>query len=345
MTRPLRIDVAGGWYHVTTRGTERRVIFPDDGAYTHYLELLEEWTARFAVNVHAYVLMPNHVHLVVETPGANLSTAMQWLNTSYAMWFNRRAGRVGPLFQGRFKAILFDGRSEAWAVTRYVHLNPVRVKGLELAKGRSKAEALGLRAVTRERLERRARTLREFRWSSYGAYAGWKRAPKWLKVETVLAGGRRSQVAGQRKAYREYVEGCLGQMLPESPLQQAVAGLLLGGWEWLEGIRGKLTGHRGEQTAYRRLTRPDWEQVRAAVEHVKGERWEQFRERHGDWGRDLAMYVARQQGGLSLREIGLQAGVGNYYAVGQAISRIRRRLESDRTLRKAMKGVINYMNV
>jgi putative transposase len=80
---------------------------------------------RFSIRLHAYVLMPNRFHLVIETAEANFNGSMQWLTTSYAMWFNRRERRVGPLFQGRFKVILFDGRTEAWPAMRYVHLNPV----------------------------------------------------------------------------------------------------------------------------------------------------------------------------------------------------------------------------
>jgi len=163
MARAVRIPVRGGWYHVTTRGTERKCIFGDEAAYVHFLTLLEELVARFGVGLHAYALMPNHVHLVVSTPEGNLSAAMQWLSTSYAMWFNRRAQRVGPLFQGRYKGILFEGRKEAWPITRYLHLNPVRVAGLELGKGQRKAEGLGLRGVAPELLARRRQALKDFR--------------------------------------------------------------------------------------------------------------------------------------------------------------------------------------
>mgnify|MGYP003339649998 FL=1 len=90
MARPLRIDVAGGWYHVTARGIERRVIYRDDRDREHFLELVAEAVTRFGVVLHGFVLMDNHYHLVVETPTANLSAAMQWLNVSYSVWFNQR---------------------------------------------------------------------------------------------------------------------------------------------------------------------------------------------------------------------------------------------------------------
>ena len=96
MTRPLRIDVVGSWYHVTARGIERRSVFRNDRDNAHFLELLEEMRERYAVTVHTYVLMGNHYHLLIQTPEVNASQAMQWLKVSYSAWFNRRYGRCGP---------------------------------------------------------------------------------------------------------------------------------------------------------------------------------------------------------------------------------------------------------
>jgi REP element-mobilizing transposase RayT len=122
--------------HVVNRGIDRRAIFRAEGNYEHSLELLAKAVARFVVRVHGYVLMGNHYHLQLETPRANLSKAMQWLNAAYSIWYNRKYGRVGPLFQGRFKAILHDRRTHGLVINRYMHLNPVRVKGLGGHEGR-----------------------------------------------------------------------------------------------------------------------------------------------------------------------------------------------------------------
>jgi putative transposase len=341
MARATRINVRGGWYHVTTRGTERKVIFGDARAYGHFCDLLAEMVERFGVRLHAYVLMPNHAHLVIETPQANLSAAMQWLSTSYSMWFNRRKGRVGPLFQGRYKAILFDSRTEAWPVTRYLHLNPVRIKGLELGKRQSKAEAMGLREAPPEMLARRREALRDHPWSSYPSYAAWRPTPEWLTTEHVLVSGKGARMKARRAAYRTYVESAMGKTLAESPLDQAMAGLLLGSRSWVGRMRRLLKGERLEQKAFRSLeTRPDWPQVRRAVEAVKGETWDGFRDRHGDWGRDLALYVARRKCGLSLRSLGGEVGLANYYAVAQAIARMEQRLRKDRLLQEALHEVL-----
>jgi putative transposase len=145
MSRPLRIDVEGGWYHVMSRGIEKRTIFLDDTFRLHFLELLGEMTDRFVVEVHAYVLMDNHYHLILRTPGANASQAMQWLNVSFSAWSNAKRQRVGHVFQGRFRSTLIDGAG-AWllGLSAYVHLNPVRVSALGLGKAANKAESLGL---------------------------------------------------------------------------------------------------------------------------------------------------------------------------------------------------------
>ena len=159
MARPVRIEVAGGWYHVTARGNERRAIFRDDQDRRHFLELLEAWVRRFGLRLHAYVLMDNHYHLLVETGSANLTQAMQWLGVGYAVWFNRRHRRVGHLFQGRYKAIVVEAEVAAWELSRYVHLNPVRVKRLGQDKRARELAVAGLSGAAdsqqvRERMEK-----------------------------------------------------------------------------------------------------------------------------------------------------------------------------------------------
>ena len=124
MARPLRINRVNGRYHVTARGNERKAIYRDDRDRSHFLELLSEMVERYGVQLHAYVLMDNHYHLLLQTPEANLSRAVQWLNVSYGVWFNRRHHRAGHLFQGRFKALVVEDDSGWQEVARYVHLNP-----------------------------------------------------------------------------------------------------------------------------------------------------------------------------------------------------------------------------
>ena len=123
MARPLRVDIKDGVYHVLTRGIDRNAIFRSDQDRKHWLDLMAEAHVRFRLRIFAYVLMDNHVHLIVQTPDANLSRAVQWIKVSYSMWFNAKYRRVGPLFQGRFKSVLID-ELDGWLLdlSFYVHL-------------------------------------------------------------------------------------------------------------------------------------------------------------------------------------------------------------------------------
>ncbi len=168
------MDVDDGVYHVVSRGNDRQCLFTCDEDRLHFLAVVAAAQERFGLRIHAYVLMDNHFHLIVCTPNANLSRAMQWMKTSYSMWFNRRHERVGPLFQGRFKSTLVDS-SESWLVdlSLYIHLNPVRVRSLGLDKKSKAAEAKGLLQPSAEMVKERLLVLRNYRWSSYPFYAGY----------------------------------------------------------------------------------------------------------------------------------------------------------------------------
>ncbi len=163
MARPIRIEYENAAYHVTARGNERRAIFRDDKDRTCFLQTLEQAAGRFGLVIHAYCLMPNHYHLLLQTPQANLSQGMGWLQTTYAVRFNRRHRRSGHLYQGRFKAHLVEEDAYAGRLVLYVHLNPVRRgnKGDVIPVGRRK-------------------DLSRYRWSSHRAYCGQGKVPDWL---------------------------------------------------------------------------------------------------------------------------------------------------------------------
>ena len=173
MARPLRVDVENGWYHTMSRGIERRTIFMDRRCYDHFCELPEEMSSRYSIQVHAYVLLSNHYHLILRTPLANASAAMQWLNVSYSAWFNAREQRVGHVFQGRFRSTLIDNDG-SWLLqaSTYLHLNPVRTVGYGLGNSSNAAEARGLARPEREAIRQRLKGLKVYMDSSYRAYVG-----------------------------------------------------------------------------------------------------------------------------------------------------------------------------
>lgn len=131
MSRPLRIEYPGAFYHVTARGNERKDIFADDRDQERFLFYVNAAFERYKARIHAYCLMSNHYHLLIETPVGNLAQTMRHINGLYTTYFNVKRNRNGHLFQGRYKAILVEKDEYAGELSRYIHLNPVRAKIVE----------------------------------------------------------------------------------------------------------------------------------------------------------------------------------------------------------------------
>jgi len=346
MARPLRIEMAGGWYHVTARGNERKLIFRDDRDRRHALDLLAEMVLRFDLRLHGFVLMDNHYHLLLELTEPNLSRAVQWLNVSYSVWFNRRHGRSGHLFQGRFKSVVVHQEEWALALSRYVHLNPVRVKALGLSKQQRQIQRAGPSskpeaAQVRERLAR----LQQYRWSSYRAYIGLEKKPEWLQCDVVLdlGGGRKGE---RRRNYREYVESAVREGMEKSPWEGLREQVVLGGEAFVAALRTHVRGDEQEQRGAKRLieVRPGLDEVIAAVERIKGEKWAEFRERHGDRGRDMVLYLGRRVCGMKLVELAEAAGLKNYAVVATNAKRYAQWLQRDRVEQGRMRQVSQLLN-
>ena len=126
MARPLRVEYSGAVYHVINRGNAGENLYRNSRDREKFLSYLERAVERFSIKVHAYCLMSNHFHILMETLHPNLSKSVQWINVSYAVYFNRKYKRNGHLFQGRFKSVLVDADSYLKQLSRYIHLNPVR---------------------------------------------------------------------------------------------------------------------------------------------------------------------------------------------------------------------------
>ncbi len=178
MARPLRVEFPGALYHVTARGDRREEIFDDDEDRRALLEVLGLALDRFDAGCHAYCLMPNHYHFVIETHRANLSRLMRHVNGVYTQRYNRRHDKIGHLFQGRFKAILVDRDAYFLEVCRYVDFNPVR-------------------AHLTQRVQ-------DWQWSSYRSHVGLVQTPAWLDSSTLLGQLAATETAGQM-AYARFV--------------------------------------------------------------------------------------------------------------------------------------------
>ena len=183
MARKPRIEFSGAFYHVIARGNRRATIFHDDADSLAYLDRLERYRHRDGVTVHAYVLMTNHVHLLLKTGTQPLSRTLQTLQFTYSQYYNRRYDKTGHVFQGCYQAILCDREAYLLELVRYLHLNPVRIR-------------TPLNPWT-------------YRWSGHAAYVG---RPSLVQVSTasVLASFHR-QVGPARQAYRRFMLDGLAQ--------------------------------------------------------------------------------------------------------------------------------------
>jgi len=323
---------------VTARGIERRAVYVDERDRLHFLELLEAMVGRFLVKVHAYVLMGNHYHLILQTPEANLSRAVQWLNVSYVVWFNRRHDRVGPLLQGRFKALVVENGEWAYELSLYAHLNPVMRRSFGLDKKSKKAEGQGLKIPTSEEVARRLQELRQYRWSSYRAYAGYGKKPEWLTTREILgrAGGEEARQAAR---YRGDVAVRLAKGVDPGRKEAMRDTFALGSEAFREQVRRWVRYGREAAEPRGLAKRLSWEAVLERVGEVVGEAAEVFMRQRGQPGRSLALWAARRFGGMTLNEVGQVAGGMDYTAVAMAVKRLEQRIAHDRHWRALMQQV------
>lgn len=311
MGRPLRVEYAGALYHITSRGNERKKIFLEDRDRKKFLGILEDYQDRYGILIHSFVLMDNHYHLVLETPRGNLLKVMHGLNGGYTGYFNRKYGRSGHLFQGRYKGIMVDKDSYLTALSRYVHLNPVRARVVERPE--------------------------QYRWSSYSGYIGRGKEYEWVEYAWILSqfGSRRLRA---RRKYREYTEEALSKKI-ENPLKGLRGQVILGGEEFVKRIRGMLTGETLSQEIVERkrlLEYPLIDEVVKGVARAFKINEESIRGRGGraNAARRAALYLAQRYTGLSNKAIGERLGGVHYSAVSKASGKLREEMNFDKRLSK-----------
>ncbi|MFC1816595.1 transposase [Thermodesulfobacteriota bacterium] len=301
MARPLRIAFPGAFYHVTARGNERKAVFKSIRDRQKFLEYLETATARYNALIHAYCLMDNHYHLLLETPSGNLPQIMRHINGAYTTYFNVKRARAGHLFQGRYKAIVVQMDAYAKELSRYIHLNPVRAKLAE--------------------------TPDKYEWSSYNFYIGVKKAPGWLHRDFIL-GYFGDKVSNAQLGYKKFVSLLIARQY-DSPLKEVTASVLLGSQDFIQFIKGSYLSDKKldrDLPAIRQLgSRITCLEICDMVEL-------EFRQ-DPVAARNIKLYLCRKHTGERLRTIGAQFGIGDA-AVTQACKRFKLKLEKDRKLRK-----------
>jgi len=305
------MDYPDTFYHVLSRGNERKEIFRDEKDHLRFLDTLGKMVERFKLEVHAYVLMKNHFHLLVHTKEANLSRAIQWLGVSYSVWFNRKYQRSGHLFQGRFKSFLIENDRYFTTMCLYIHGNPLRA-----------------RIVKR---------LSDYQWSSYQAYADKKHEVSWLTTELVLGmyGGSRKRFLRAQQVFFE-----------ERPnlLEDLRHGLYLGSEEFSEECIERFKGgkHHEKPQARSLLRSRDIRALSIKILKGLGEKDPESVlkvRKYRCQNRDFAIYVLYQLGVYLNKEIGKVFGVG-YTAVPGAVKRGQEYLRSDGQLERLVKKII-----
>ena len=317
MARPLRVEYPGAYYHVINRGNGGERIFKSDRDKEKFLEYLAKDNERFAIIIHSYCVMTNHYHLIVETPQPNLSIAIQWLNVSYATYYNKKHRRNGHLFQGRFKAILINADEYIIQLSRYIHLNPVRAK-MVLKPG-------------------------DYPWSSYLSFTGDRKLQDWLET-----GGILSHFGKQRKTtihyYREYVEDVDIEGI-ENPNKYVTGGFILGSTDFVKWVTDKFLSSRKTEKEIPQLKKLkpklSIENVIKAVCNEYGCSKEYILEkgRKRNIARDIAIYLTRDNSGMSCENLGKYFGGISGAGITMRYNNVCRELAKNEILKNKEKRI------
>jgi len=328
MARPVRIEYEGAVYHATVRGNNRNAIFTEDADRERFLLSLEESVQRFDVRLYLFCLMTNHVHLVLETPRANLSFFMHRLQTAYTVYFNRRHRQSGHLMQGRFGASVVDEDEYILRLSRYVHLNPVFVRAYQ-----SKS--------SHERIE----ILRAYPWSSYCSYIGRSKPLDFVEYGPVLAtmGGHKKM---QPATYRRFVESGISDIDAAFIEVKRRSRLCIGSEACCKRIRAIyeqcLTKRQAkEDVSFRRVGRtlPVDRVLEGVCEALAIERSELLRRQRNSWFRAFAAKALCDHSGLTQRQAAEALGMSTGVAVSRQLHNLSQALEGDKRLQKHLETI------
>ena len=318
MSRPLRIEYPGAFYHVTSRGNERKRIFAAKSDHSRFKRYLKEAQEKFGYHLHSYALMPNHYHLIIETPEGNLSKVMHFVNGSYTNFFNRRTGRSGHLFQGRYKAILVDVDNYLLELSRYIHLNPVRAGIVDQPE--------------------------KYPHSSYKSFIS-KKGEEILRRDLIWGMISKDERYGPHR-YRSFVErGLEGDL--ENPIEGVYAGFVLGGKSFIREALERLKDnvYSREEISYRNAlkTRYEAEEILDLVAAHLGLSTGDILKRKGGW-RDLFIHLLKIQTGMTNKEIGEFVGGLSYSGVSRVEERFIEKIKNNRSLNKNLKDLLSEMS-
>lgn len=322
MARPLRIQYPGAAYHITCRGNDRKDIFKDNIDRKKLLEILVHSLMVYKVKLFSYVLMDNHFHLLVETPLGNLSEFMRQFNITYTGYYNRRHKRIGHLYQGRYKSILVDKEAYLSVLSRYIHLNPVKVRGM-------------LKLPIEERIKK----LTRYPWSSLQGYLNGNRRLSFIDYGMVL-----SEYGGDTEmARKKYKDLLYAELSKDIDIKDKIIGQsLIGRSEFIKWVKEKFIDKdiSNEIPALKKIhCYNSVEGIMVAIKEVIGKSLDDLKEDKGVH-RQIAMDLLYRYGGLKGEEIGKIFGVG-YTSVSQERRRLAKKMQRDRKLRELIIRIEN----
>ncbi|MBN2420055.1 MAG: transposase [Deltaproteobacteria bacterium] len=318
MARALRIESEGAFYHITSRGNDRKRIFFSKTDYDKFKTYLEEGRKKFEYRIHSYVLMTNHYHLLLQTQRANLSKLMHYINGSYTTYINKKRDRSGHLFQGRYKAILVDKDNYLLQLSRYIHLNPVKA---------------GL-----------AEKPQDYPHSSYGSYINTKGDDMVYRdmILGMISKNRKQAIPG----YRSFVEKIKINEL-ENPLKDLYGGIILGSKPFIKQSLNNLKDKKlkDEETSFRKRLRkraePE-EQLEAIAGYLKVSVADLSQLKGEERG--IVVYILKTCTELSNKEIGEYFGGLSYSAVAKIKERFIGKLNKDHALKKKVERIKKIMS-
>lgn len=319
MARPLRINFTGAWYHVINRGINQADVFLENDDYLMFLSVLGDACLLFDVEVSAYCLMNNHYHLLARTPQGNLPRFMRHLSGVYTQKFNRHYKKDGPLFKGRYKAILVENDLHLLELVRYIHLNPVKAGMTD--------------------------NLASFPWSSHRYYVNSKNCPKW--IIPLLDQFSKGKVQALN-LYKDFIKEGIPERI-ERFYNSRGKGIVLGSEKFVTQIKDKFAQDELElEVPQKRDFQKDILFKKIVEEVLRRFNVTEERIYKGERGkvndiRALAILLAREKSGLSIGEIAQKFNIGSYKTISAHCYRMKRKIEKDKELKRKYREIFCNM--
>lgn len=319
MSRPLRIQYPDAWYHVMNRGRRGESVFLDKHDYSMFVELLKEVVDMYRVRVAAYCLIPNHYHILIQTPGGDLARCMRHLNGIYTQRFNRAHNCDGQLFRGRYKSTLVDADSYLLELLRYIHRNSLEA---------------GL-----------VKELNKYAWSSHKRYLSNAKKWDWLHKAFILSlFGREKREA--IKTYKKFISMETPEEINRIFSKRKFPSML-GSESFINSVKETFFHKkRHDEIPESRRLAPEAEKIKDAICNAYGiEESSLLSSRRGvlNEPRNVAIFLVRRLRGEKLEEIGRRFGISKYSSVSSAIEKMKREMSMDRKLRMRVKNIENRL--